>query len=62
MVKARCTACRGLTTHMAFAREDMPPGLAEGKCLQCDSWRILMTDATLAEPFFAPKPKRSKRD
>ena len=62
-VKSSCTDCRKVTAHELVKTVEitLPPGISESYCKTCYSWKIVISDLALAEPFFAPPPKRSKK-
>lgn len=63
-VKSSCTACRRITPHELVKTVEitLPPGLSESYCVVCHDWKVVITDEALAEPFFAPPPRRKKRE
>jgi hypothetical protein len=62
-VKSACTACRKATAHelVHITGVELPAGISESYCVVCDSWKIVITDEALANPFFALPPKRGKK-
>jgi len=62
-VKSSCTECRRVTPHELVKTVEitLPPGLSESYCVTCHSWKVVITDLALAEPFFAPPPPRRKK-
>ena len=62
-VKSRCTTCRQVSKFelASIAGVELPPGISEAYCLTCDQWKVVITSETLAEPFFAPPPKRGRK-
>ena len=63
-VKSSCTRCRRHTKHelTKVTGLELPPGLSESYCVECESFKVVITDETLAEPFFTLTPKRLKND
>ena len=63
-VKTSCTLCRRHTPHELVKTVEitLPPGLSESYCVVCHTWKVVITEEALAEPFFAPPPKRGKND
>jgi len=54
--KYKCMGCNADTEHVLQATlVDMPAGLSEASCEICGSWRIVMTDKTLAQGFMDAK-------
>lgn len=54
--KYKCMACKTDTEHVLQSTlVDMPAGLSEASCEICGSWRIVMTDKTLAQAFMDAK-------
>lgn len=48
--------CKAETEHVLQSTlVDMPAGLSEASCEVCGSWRIVMTDKTLAQAFMDAK-------
>jgi len=55
MNKVLCRPCKAETDHFIVDHVELPPGLAMGSCINCNSSRIIMTDATLVPPMFTTK-------
>jgi DNA-directed RNA polymerase subunit RPC12/RpoP len=54
--KYKCMGCKADTEHVLQSTlVDMPAGLSEASCEVCGSWRIVMTDKTLAQAFMDAK-------
>jgi hypothetical protein len=48
--------CRAETEHvLQMTVAGLPAGLSEASCEVCGSWRIVMTDKTLAQAFMDAK-------
>ena len=62
-VKSSCTRCRRHTKHelTKVTKLELPPGLSESYCVECESFKVVITDETLAEPFFDLTPKKGKK-
>ena len=55
-MKYKCMGCKTDTEHVLQSTlTDMPAGLSEASCEVCGSWRIVMTDKTLAQAFMDAK-------
>lgn len=64
-VKSSCTRCRRHTAHelTKVTGLELPPGISESYCVVCESFKVVITDETLAEPFFTlTPPKRRKNE
>jgi hypothetical protein len=61
-VKSSCTRCKRHTAHelTKVTGLELPPGISESYCVVCESFKVVITDETLAEPFFTLTPKRSR--
>jgi DNA-directed RNA polymerase subunit RPC12/RpoP len=54
--KYKCMGCRAETEHvLQMTVAGLPAGLSEASCEVCGSWRIVMTDKTLAQAFMDAK-------
>lgn len=62
-VRSSCTRCRRHTAHelTKITGLDLPPGISESYCVVCESFKVVITDETLAEPFFDLPPKKGKK-
>ena len=62
-VKSSCTRCRRHTAHelTKVTGLELPPGISESYCVVCESFKVVITDETLAEPFFTLTPRPNKR-
>ena len=62
-VKSSCTRCRRHTAHelTKVTGLELPPGISESYCVVCESFQVVITDETLAEPFFTLTPRPKKR-
>jgi DNA-directed RNA polymerase subunit RPC12/RpoP len=54
--KYKCMGCKAETEHvLQMTVAGLPAGLSEASCEVCGSWRIVMTDKTLAQAFMDAK-------
>lgn len=62
-VKSSCTRCRIKTPHelIKITGLELPPGISESYCVKCESFKVVIVDEGLAEPFFTLTPRRKKR-
>jgi hypothetical protein len=62
-VKSGCIGCKKNTPHELVKTVEitLPPGLSESYCVTCHTWKVVIAEEALAEPFFAPPPPRRKK-